>query len=159
MVKARPIARRKTAAKRQNAWLNKEWRAFKLSLPRGIERDTLLMPDVIAESVCAEAGNYLDLTFPKEYAEWMAWKAGVCYNRNKRFSRLMRAPGNEGRDALYMFMRHWLCGLLFKHQAGLLERLPSSYRIGVPLPVPDDRNALPAPHLCDSYKTSGRRLA
>jgi hypothetical protein len=45
-----------------------EFRAWRLSLPAGLERDTLLLPEAIAESVCVEVSHFLAVPLPARYA-------------------------------------------------------------------------------------------
>lgn len=48
--------RKSNSSKTEN---RREFRAWRGSLPTALERDTLLWPEVIAESVVAEASRYL----------------------------------------------------------------------------------------------------
>ena len=55
--------------------LREEFRDWRASLPTPLERDTLLMPDAIAESVVSEASRYLNAELPADFAERLAAKA------------------------------------------------------------------------------------
>ncbi len=94
-----------------------EFRAWRASLPTDFERDTLLMPDAIAESVVQEAERFLKAELPRDFAERLAAEAHYLYPRHKHFHQGMNRPGNGGRDTLYMFMRHWTAGWLHRERA------------------------------------------
>jgi hypothetical protein len=111
-----------------------EFRAWQASLPAGMERDTLLMPDAIAESVCQEVSRFLDLEMPERYAVWLAAKAHRCYSAHRHFYKLMQASGNLARDRLYMFMRHWLANILYLERQDLIYCLPIEFSRGNALP-------------------------
>jgi hypothetical protein len=64
----------------------------------------------------------------------LAERANVIYQHNARFRQLLRQPGNAGRDWLWAFARHWLCGLLSARRPDLSLRLPASYAVGRELP-------------------------
>jgi len=104
-----------------------------MSLPAGIERDTLLWPEVIAETVCAEVSRFLNVEMPAAYAGQMAAKAERCYAGNSHFRKLMRGRGNAPRAWLYAFMRHWLCGIFHRTHPQWLRRLPLDYCLGKPI--------------------------
>jgi hypothetical protein len=115
----------------------------------GIERDTELMPWLVAESVRAEASVYLDVAIPRRYEVWLDAFAERLYARNPRFRRQLRQPvrGHEPRDLLFAFMRHWLTGWLHIERPDLHQRLPVEYAIGHPLPNSGDAwNASVSPH-------------
>jgi hypothetical protein len=111
-----------------------EFRAWRLSLPAGMERDTLLMPSAIAESVCAEVSRFLDVPLPARYAIWLEAKAHRCYSAHRHFYQLMQAGGNVARDRLYMFMRHWLASMLHLERPDLIYCLPMEFSRGKSLP-------------------------
>ena len=77
-----------------------------------IEDDTPIVTRAAAERVCQEASLWLGERFPRGWATELAERANVVYQHNARFRRLLRKPGNAGRDWLYIFMRHWLSALL-----------------------------------------------
>ncbi len=104
-----------------------------ISLRPGIERDTLLMPWVIAESVLHEASIFLDAPLPLAWADWLDQRAEHCYAKHRQFRHLVRKE-NAGRGYLYAFFRHWLTGKLHKANLGLFRQLPRSYCLGAPLP-------------------------
>ncbi|MEQ1850878.1 MAG: hypothetical protein ABMA01_04710 [Chthoniobacteraceae bacterium] len=104
------------------------------TLPAGIERDTLLWPEAIAESVVQEASRYLNADLPPDFPERLAAKARHLYPRHRHFHRMLNAPGNRGRQSLYMYMRHWLCAWLKRQRPALYRKLPWEYALGKPLP-------------------------
>jgi hypothetical protein len=104
----------------------------------GISRDTAIMPWIVADKICEEAANYLHSPVPLRYKEHLDAKAERCYARHRQFRKLIRARGNAGRDSLYSFMRHWLYALLHKNHPDLARRLPESFAVGRPLPLPSE---------------------
>jgi len=114
--------------------LRAEFRAWRLSLPAGMERDTLLMPSAIAESVCAEVSRFLDVPLPARYAIWLEAKAHRCYSAHRHFYKLMQAGGNVARDRLFMFMRHWLASMVHLERPDLSCCLPVTFGDGKRLP-------------------------
>ena len=123
------------AGRSDTAALRQEFRAWRASLPNALERDTLLMPDAIAESVVQEAERFLKADLPANFAERLAAKAHYLYPHHRQFHKLLKASGNRGRDALYMFMRHWTAGWLKRERSALFKRLPREYAQGRSLPV------------------------
>ena len=99
----------------------------------GIERDTLLTPVWIAESVLAEASRFLKVDLPDEWATHLDQRAERCYARHRQFRKFIRLQGTGGRDSLYHYMRHWLAGKLQKKRLSLFRQLPRSYSLGAPL--------------------------
>jgi hypothetical protein len=112
-----------------------EFRAWRASLPTPLERDTLLMPEAIAESVVAEASRFLDAELPADFAERLAAKAHYLYPRHRHFHKMLNRPGNRGRHNLHVYMRHWTCGWLKRERYALYKRLPWEYAQGRRLPV------------------------
>ena len=136
-------ASRQSAAKRQtkNAAfcrkplrLRQEFRAWRLSLPTALERDTLLMPDAIATSVVQEAERFLKADLPASFTERLAAKAHYLYPRHRHFKKMLNRPGNFGRHNIYVYMRHWTAGWLKREHSALFKQLPWSYAQGRPLP-------------------------
>jgi hypothetical protein len=107
-------------------------------LPTALERDTLLWPEVIAESVVAEASRYLHAELPAEFAPRLAAKAYHLYPRHRFFHKVLNRPGNRGRDNLYVFMRHWTASWLKRERYALFRRLPWEYSLGRPLASQSD---------------------
>lgn len=114
--------------------LRREFRNWRASLPTQLERDTLLWPEVIAESVVAEVCRYLDAEVPMDYAERLAAKAHYLYPRHRHFHKMLNRPGNRGRDNLFTYMRHWTASWLKRERYALFKRLPWEYALGRRLP-------------------------
>ena len=121
------------AGRSDTAALRPEYRAWIASLPTALERDTLLMPEAIAESVVQEAERFLKADLPANFAERLAAKAYYLYPRHKHFQKLLKAPGNRGRNHLYMYMRHWTAAWLKREHYALYQKLPRSFGLGQPL--------------------------
>jgi hypothetical protein len=115
--------------------LRKEFRAWRASLPTALERDTLLMPDAIAESVVQEAERFLKADLPANFAERLAAKAHHLYPRHRHFKKMLNRPGNSGRNNLYMYLRHWTAAWLKRERYALYKKLPWSFGNGQRLPV------------------------
>src|SRR5271157_4237293 len=100
----------------------------------GLERDTQLMPWLVAETVCDEVSQFLGLDLPARYAVWLEAKAELCYSGRRHFHKLMRGRGNAPREWLYVFMRHWLASILHLERPDLCRCLPMSFVYGRRLP-------------------------
>jgi hypothetical protein len=103
-------------------------------LPIGLERDTLLMPDAIAESVVQEAERFLKAELPANFTERLAAKAHYLYPRHRHFKKMLNRPGNFGRHNIYVYMRHWTAGWLKREHSTLFKELPWAYAQGRSLP-------------------------
>jgi hypothetical protein len=99
-----------------------------------LERDTLLWPEAIAESVVAEASRYLHAELPADFPTRLATKAYHLYPRHRHFHKMLNRPGNRGRDNLYVYMRHWTASWLKRERSPLFKRLPWEYALGRRLP-------------------------
>ena len=110
------------------------WPAFRRSLRPGLERDTQLMPWLIADTVCGEVSRFLGVEIPARYSDWLDAKAERCYAQNNHFRKLMRGRGNAPRDWVYAFMRHWLAALLDLERPDLYRCLPADFNLGHRLP-------------------------
>ena len=94
----------------------------------------VLLPGVVAHSVCDEVARFLDVEIPERLADWLTAKAERCFQRNRRFRHLMQGRGNAPRDRLQMFMRHWLSALLGTERPDLWYALPPAFDLGHALP-------------------------
>ena len=99
-----------------------------------IEDETPLLPRVVAEAVWEEASVWLGEQLPRDWINQLSAMAQAVYARNPRFRSLLRRRGNAGRDWLWSFTRHWLCGLVYQHRPELHRLLPASYNVGRALP-------------------------
>ena len=115
--------------------MRREFRAWRAALPTAFERDTLLTPEWIAESVVQEAERFLNADLPDNFAARLAAKAHYLYPRHKHFHKGMNRPGNAGRENLHMFMRHWTAAWLKRERYALYKKLPWAYAQGRPLPA------------------------
>jgi len=106
-----------------------------LSLPTRLERDTLLTPLWVAESIVQEVERYLKADLPADWARRLAAKAHYLYPRHKHFHKGLNRPGWRGLENLRMFMRHWTAGWLRREHRMLHKRLPWSFGNGQSLPV------------------------
>jgi hypothetical protein len=116
------------------AALSREFRAWRAEQPTDLERDTLLVPEWVAESVVQEVERFLDAKLRDDFAERLAAKAHHLYPRHAHFKKMLNRPGNRGRDNLYMYMRHWTASWLKRERLALYRRMPWSYSQGQRLP-------------------------
>jgi hypothetical protein len=112
----------------------RDWRRFRLTLRPGLERDTQLMPWLIADSVCDEVSRFLGVEIPARFSDWLDAKAERCYANHRHFRKLMRGRGDAPCDWLYAFMRHWLAALLDLERPDLYQCLPEGFNLGHRLP-------------------------
>ena len=100
-----------------------------------LQRETPMAPAAVAHGVCEEVGVYLAAPVPANWAELLVEKTALVSTHNPRFRRLLRQPGDRGRDRLWAFMRHWLAALLKQQRPACFARLPEDYCRGRDLPV------------------------
>lgn len=108
---------------------------------RFIERDTPILPYVLASSVIEEVERAFPF-LPADDADYrrvmeelttaLTARAHGCY-QGERFRRKVQGRGNTGRDFLAMFMRHWLTALLQTHAPVTARKLPQTFALGQPL--------------------------
>ncbi len=122
------------AQQRRPTSLHHEFCAWRAALPAGLERDTLLWPEVIAETVVQEVEHFLGEELPVRYAVWLAAKAELCYSARRQFYRKLRSSGNAAREWLCVYMRHWLDSLLGLERPDLHRCLPVEFSNGRKLP-------------------------
>ena len=99
-------------------------------LPTPLERDTLLTPLWVAESVVQEVERFLKTELPAGFAERLAKRAHYLYPRHQHFRDGLNRPGNRGRENLLMFMRHWTAGWSRRDKSALYGQLPHSFANG-----------------------------
>ncbi len=121
----KPAARRKVSPK----WYAELRKTFR----PGIERDTELMPWLIADSIITEVARWLDLdtSLPADWSDWLDRRAERCYAKSAHFHKLLHRRGNGGRDTLYAFMRHWLAAKMMKEAPALARRMPPEFANGI----------------------------
>ena len=71
------------------------------------ERDTQLMPWLIADTVCGEVSRFLGVGIPVRYSDWLDAKAERCYARHRHFRKLMRGRGNAPCQGQTAMRRPW----------------------------------------------------
>ncbi len=108
-------------------------RQYRRELRPGIERDTELMPWLIADSVLYEVSRFLDEQLPVEWADWLDQRAERCYSKHAHFRGLVRREGATGRGYLFRFFRHWIASRIRRERHDLFRRLPKEYGVGAPL--------------------------
>lgn len=69
-----------------------------------------------------DTGNY-------ELTNKLVARAESVYKANGRWRHSMNLKG--GRDGLYMWMRHWLSGELYKSRPDLSRRIPDDFKRGL----------------------------
>jgi hypothetical protein len=104
-------------------------------LPTPLERDTLLTPLWVAESLVQEVERFLKASLPVGFAERLAARAHRLYPRHAHFRKGLNRPGNRGLENLLMFMRHWTAGGLRRERFALYKKLPYSFGNGQRLPA------------------------
>ena len=90
----------------------------------------------IAESVVQEVERFLKADLPEDFAARLAAKAEYLYPRHKHFKKVLNRPGKQGRDMLYIYMRHWTSAWLKRERSALHKKLPWEYANGRRLPIP-----------------------
>jgi hypothetical protein len=131
----RPVAALCQRRSSRTATKRRSQTAATIKLPTQLERDTLLTPEWVAESVVQEVERFLKVDLPENFAERLAAKAHHLYPRHKHFHKGMNRPGNRGRENLLMFMRHWTAGWLRRERSALYKKLPYTFANGQRLPV------------------------
>jgi hypothetical protein len=99
-----------------------------------LERDTLLWPEAVAESVVQDTERFLKADLPEGFARRLAARALHLYPRHKHFQKMLNRPGNFGRNSLHMYMRHWTAGWLKRECYALFKKLPHEFAMGRRLP-------------------------
>ncbi len=97
---------------------------------RRIETETPVLPHIIATCVVEEVSAWLREPLPAEWARELSAKADTVYTHNARFRRRIKGDGDQGRDWLWAFSRHWLAALLHERRPDLHARLPHDYAVG-----------------------------
>ena len=93
-----------------------------------ISEDTPLLPEVIADAVCREAGELLKHA-PADVRSHLCERAERHYQGAGGPAFAKRIRGKYGREALYSFMRHWLAAMLI--EAGVCRcQLPYGWSNG-----------------------------
>jgi hypothetical protein len=101
---------------------------------RRIEAETPVLPHVIAACVVDEAAAHLGEPLPASWVRELAARADTLFTHNRRVRRRLKGAGNQGRDWLWAFMRHWLAGRLHDQRPDCLAKLPPDFAAGHPPP-------------------------
>lgn len=102
-------------------------------LIRPISEETVILPDVIADSIVREVERYLynldktELQDREKYVNVLTDTAERLYRVRPDIRVKFRRNNTYGRDWLYTFMRHWLAAELKD------SRIPTSFANGEPL--------------------------
>ena len=93
-----------------------------------IEKETMLLPSVVADCVIQELECWFRQAFHmrEEMHAALCERAQGCYQHNERFRKWLKRP-KQGRDYLYSFMRHWLTGEVKDRYPALYPKLPYEY--------------------------------
>lgn len=86
------------------------------TLTAWLPENPALVPEAVAEGVLEEASAQHRKPLPREWAAELVQRAQLHAQTNPRFRRLLRLPGDESRDWLWSFMRHWLEALHQGHR-------------------------------------------
>ena len=112
--------------------------------PKQIERDTCIMPDLIAENVINRLAGYLttchnrqDLTMlllrkNPNIINYLADKAERAYQLDTAWQRQIKGKG--WKETLHRFMQHWLSSYLKSNLPTIHGLIPREYYEGIPLP-------------------------
>lgn len=96
-----------------------------------ISEDTPLIPEIIADTVCAEALS-AGFALPEGAAASLAARAERQYQGAGGPQFAKRCRSASGREYLYAFMRHWLAAMLIENGTPR-ESIPQSWANGSPL--------------------------
>lgn len=106
-------------------------------------RDLPLVPLAAARQVFEEASHWLGTPLPGRYAARLAFQARRTYAHSDSFRAKLRRPGDDGRDTLYVFLRHWLAACLQEERPELYRHLPRSFDTGTAVPAAPSSAQLP----------------
>jgi len=112
--------------------------------PKQIERDTCIMPDIVAENVINRLAAYLatyhnrqDLAMlllreSPNIVNYLADKAERAYQLSTTWQHQIKGKG--GKETLRRFMQHWLSSYLKSNLPVVHGLIPREYYEGIPLP-------------------------
>ena len=112
--------------------------------PKQIERDTCIMPDLIAENVINRLAAYLTTYHNRQdlamlllrespnIVNYLANKAERAYQLGTAWQRQIKGKG--GKETLHRFMQHWLSSYLKSNLPTIHGLIPREYYEGIPLP-------------------------
>jgi len=99
-----------------------------------LELEPPIRAQAVAAGVYNELSAWLGEALPRGWVRELIAEAGTAYACNERFRRRVRGKNANGRDYLWMFMRHWLAAKVFERRSHLHARRPAAYNIGRELP-------------------------
>jgi len=114
-----------------------------------------IVPEAAARAIVQDAAAFLGQALPGEWVVLLVEHAEELCAANADFRRRLNTKGNEGRDRLWAFMRHWLCAKIARQFPKLHRRLPREYAVGGELP--ERRDAIP-PRVERPGSAKSRRL-
>jgi len=92
-----------------------------------LELETPIRAQAVAVGVCDELSGWLGEALPRGWVRQLIAEAGTAYACNERFRRRVRGKNANGRDYLWIFMRHWLAAKVLERRPHLHARLPAAY--------------------------------
>ena len=99
-----------------------------------LELETPIRAQAVAVGVCDELSGWLGEALPRGWVRQLIAEAGTAYACNERFRRRVRGKNANGRDYLWIFMRHWLAAKVLERRPHLHTLLPAAYNTGHELP-------------------------
>ena len=95
------------------------------------EKATSYCPLYIADNIVVEVSRYFGVPLPDSLADELAARAERVFAHQPRWRK--QARGQDGREWIRCFMRHWLSGLLHRHYPKMYRHLPDSFKMGARL--------------------------
>ena len=84
-----------------------------------LPQNPALVPEAVAMGILQEASVECGRPLPREWAVELVERAKLHVRTNSRFRKIMHRAGDESRDWLWTFMRHWTkAALLQGHPRG-----------------------------------------
>lgn len=99
-----------------------------------LEERTPLVAMAAAQTVVEEVAAWLGEPLPARYASGLAHRARRVFAHSPSFRTRIEREGDEGRDTLYRYLRHWLMARLREDRPDCFARLPREFAWGGELP-------------------------
>lgn len=103
-----------------------------LKNPLSIRQDTPILPAVISLWVVDELEQFLQTEEFDAARDYLVDRAETIYLRNECWRKKILSA--KGRDLLWAFMRHWLCGWVKDNHPRYYSAIPQNYLVGGDLP-------------------------
>ena len=100
--------------------------------PLSIRQDTPILPAVIALWVVDELEQFLQTEDFDAARDYLTERAERIYKSSEYWRKKILSA--KGRDLLWAFMRHWLCGWIKDHHPRYFNAIPQNYLVGGDLP-------------------------